>query len=91
MPVGSSSTLSATLTNDGAAPVNMTKIAISRRRRTFTQTSNCPATLNVQQTCTFQVVFKPPDVFIYHSALSVTNSAGAPARLPLSGTGLDGP
>ena len=91
VPVGSSSTLSATLTNDGAAPVNMTKIAVSRRRRTFTQTNNCPATLNVQQTCTFQVAFKPPDVFIYHSALSVTNSAGADARLPLSGTGLDGP
>ena len=91
VPVGSSSTQSATLINDGAAPVAISKIAISPASSTFTQTNNCPATLNVQQSCTFQVVFTPPDVFTYNATLSITNSAGGSATLPLSGTGLDGP
>jgi N-acetylneuraminic acid mutarotase len=89
--VGSSITQSATLTNDGAAAVNITGYSISPADGTFTQTNNCPATLTVQQTCTFQVTFTPPDVFTYNATLSVTNSAGAAATLPLSGTGLDGP
>jgi hypothetical protein len=88
--VGSSSTQSATLTNDGAAPVNITGIAISLAGTTFTQTNNCPATLSVQQTCTFQIVFTPPDVFTYNATLSISNSANGPANLALSGTGLDG-
>jgi hypothetical protein len=87
--VGSHSIQSATLTNDGAAPVTITGIAISPANATFTQTNNCPATLNVQQTCTFQVTFTPPDVFTYNATLSVTNSANGPATLPLSGTGVD--
>lgn len=91
VPVGSSSTQSATLTNDGAAPVNITGFAISPNDGTFTQTNNCPGTLNVQQTCTFQIVFTPPDVFTYNATLSITNSANGPAKLALSGTGLDGP
>ena len=88
--VGSSITQSATLTNDGAAAVNLTGYSISPADGTFTQTNNCPATLNVQQTCTFQITFTPPDVFTYNATLSVTNSAGAAAALSLSGTGLDG-
>ena len=88
--VGSSITQSATLTNDGAAAVNLTGYSISPADGTFTQTNNCPATLNVQQTCTFQITFTPPDVFTYNATLSVTNSAGAPATLALTGTGLDG-
>jgi hypothetical protein len=90
-PVGSSNTQSVTVTNDGAAAVNITGIAISPSGGTFTQTNNCPATLNVQQTCTFQIVFTPPDVFTYNATLSITNSANGPANLSLSGTGLDGP
>ena len=88
--VGLSSTQSATLTNDGVAPVNITGIAISPAGGTFTQTNNCPATLNVQQTCIFQIVFTPPDVFTYNATLSVSNSANGPANLALTGTGLDG-
>jgi len=88
--VGSSITQTATLTNDGATPVNITGYSISPAGGTFTQTNDCPATLNVQQTCTFQVTFNPPDVFTYNATLSVTNSAGAAPTLTLSGTGLDG-
>jgi hypothetical protein len=87
--VGSSIPQSATLTNDGAAAVNITGVAISPANGTYTQTNNCPTTLGVQQTCTFQIVFTPPDVFTYKATLSISNSAGAAASLPLSGTGLN--
>jgi hypothetical protein len=87
--VGASITQSATLTNDGAAAVNITGIAISPANGTYTQTNNCPTTLGVQQTCTFQIVFTPPDVFTYKATLSISNSAGTAASLPLSGTGLN--
>jgi hypothetical protein len=87
--VGASSTLTATLTNDGSSSVNITATSISPANGTYTQTNNCPATLSVQQTCTFTIVFRPPDVFTYKATLSVTNSAGGAASLPLSGTGLN--
>jgi hypothetical protein len=87
--VGSSITQSATLTNDGTAAVNITGIAISPADGTYTQTNNCPTTLGVQQTCAFQIVFTPPDVFTYKATLSISNSAGAAASLLLSGTGLN--
>jgi hypothetical protein len=87
--VGSSSTLSATLTNDGSSSVNLTGFSISPANKTYTQTNNCPATLTVQQSCTFTIVFTPPDVFTYKATLSVTNSAGSAATLALMGTGLN--
>ena len=87
--VGSSSSMSATLTNDGSAAVNITGIAISPANNTFKQTNNCPTSLGVQQACTFTIVFTPPDVFVYKATLSVTNSAGSAATLALQGTGLN--
>jgi hypothetical protein len=87
--VGSSSTMTATLTNDGPSAVNLTGFSISPTNGTFSQTNNCPPTLSVQQTCTFTIVFTPPDVFTYKATLSVTNSAGSAAALALSGTGLN--
>jgi N-acetylneuraminic acid mutarotase len=87
--VGSSSTLSATLTNDGASAVNIMSIGILPANNIYTQANNCPATLNVQQTCSFSITFTPPDVFTYNATLSVSNSAGAAATLALTGTGLN--
>jgi hypothetical protein len=87
--VASSLLQSATLTNDGSAPVSLTGFAISPADGTYTQTNNCPATLAVQQTCTFQITFTPPDVFTYNATLSVSNGAGAAATLALTGTGLN--
>jgi len=89
--VASSGTQNAILINDGASAVTITSIAIAPAKHTFTQTNNCPTTLYSQQSCAIQVVFTPPDVFNYKATLSVANGAGAPATLPLSGTGLDGP
>jgi N-acetylneuraminic acid mutarotase len=87
---GFSSTQSATLINDDAAPVNITGFSISPSGTTFTSTNNCPATLNPQQTCVFQVMFTPPDSGPFSATLTVTDSGpGAPASLSLSGTGID--
>jgi N-acetylneuraminic acid mutarotase len=87
--VGSSSTLSVTLTNDSGSSVNISGISISPSNSTYTQTNNCPATLGVQQSCTITIVFTPPDVFTYNATVSVANSAGNPATLALTGTGLN--
>jgi hypothetical protein len=87
--VGSSVSMNATLTNDGSASVNITGISISPADNTYTQTNNCAASLGVQQSCTFQIVFTPPDVFTYKATLSVSNSAGKAATLALTGTGLN--
>jgi hypothetical protein len=43
----------------------------------------------VQQTCTFQTTFTPPDIFTYKATLSIKNSAGGSATLGASGTGLN--
>ena len=87
--VGSSSTMSVTLTNDSVSSVNISGISISPSNSTYTQTNNCPSTLGVQQTCTITIVFTPPDVFTYNATVSVTNSGGNPATLALTGTGVD--
>jgi len=87
--VGASSALTATLTNDGSASVNLTGISLAPSNGTYTQTNNCPSSLGVQQTCTFTIVFTPPDVFTYNATLSITNNAGAAATLTMSGTGLN--
>jgi hypothetical protein len=82
--------MSATLINDGSRSVNLKGIGISPATKIYTQTNTCPAALSVQQTCTFQITFKPPDIFTYRATLSVTNNAGAAATLRLTGTGQDG-
>jgi len=87
---GTSSLLSVMLINDGTTPVNIGAIAISPVRKTFTQSNNCPATLNVNQSCVVQVVFTPPDTGKYSSTLSVTDSAaGSPQSMAITGTGLN--
>ena len=90
-PGTSSASKSATLYNDSAAAVDITVIAISPTSGTFSQTNNCPGTLTPGQSCTFQVVFTPPDSDApYNGTLSVTNSVdGSPQTVSLSGTGVD--
>ena len=88
--VGLSAILTATLVNDGATPLTIASVAIAPSNKTYAQSNTCPATLNVQQSCTFQVVFTPPDVFTYKATLTVTDSAGAVGTLTMKGTGGDG-
>ena len=88
--VGSSSGMSATLINDGIVPVNITAISVVPPDGTFTETNNCPATLAVNQSCTVNVVFTPPDVFTYTETVTVTDTAPhSPHTMSVSGTGVD--
>jgi hypothetical protein len=88
--VGSSLPVSATLINDGAAAVTITGVSVTPGGKTYTQTNTCPAVLGAQQSCSFTVLFTPPDVAAYKATLAVSNSAGAAASLPLTGIGVDG-
>ena len=89
-PGTSSPPMSVILVNDGAVAVNLTTIAISPARGTFTQTNNCPSTLNAGQSCVLQAVFQPPDTGKYKAAISVTDSApNSPQTMSLSGAGLN--
>jgi hypothetical protein len=87
---GNGSTMSTTLYNVGTAAVNITSIGISPANGTFTQTNNCPATLNSGTSCVIQVVFTPPDSGNYNATLSVTDSdKSSPQTASLTGIGLD--
>ena len=89
-PGTSSSPISVTLYNDGTSPVNITNVAISPARGIFTQTNNCPPTLNPNANCVIQVVFTPPDTGKYTAKLSVTDSdTSSPQTASLSGIGLN--
>jgi len=90
IPGSTSAPMSITVYNDGAAPINLTAIAISPANGTFTQTNNCPATLNPGTTCVVQVVFAPPDTGNYTATLSVTDSdKSSPQTASVAGVGLD--
>jgi N-acetylneuraminic acid mutarotase len=90
IPGTSSSPMSITLYNDGRSAVTITAVGISPAGGTFTQTNNCPATLNPQTHCVIQVVFTPPDTGTYNATLWVTDSdTSSPQTAPLSGVGLD--
>ncbi len=89
-PATSSSPLSITLYNDGLSAVNIKGIAISPSNGTFTQTNNCPPTLNPNTNCVIQVVFTPPDAGNYTAVLSVTDTdKSSPQTASLSGIGLN--
>lgn len=90
IPGFTSAPMSITLYNDGTAPVNLTAVAISPANGTFTQTNNCPATLNPNTTCVIQVAFTPPDTGNYTATLSVTDGdKSSPQTASLAGVGLD--
>jgi hypothetical protein len=61
-----------TLTNIGAAPLNITRVVISAN---FSQTNNCPRQLAPGGQCTANVVFTPRKVNTITGALTITDSA----------------
>lgn len=90
IPGTSSSPMRITLYNDGTSAVNITAIGISPANGTFTETNNCPATLEPNTNCVIQVVFRPPDSGSFSATLSVTDSdKSSPQTASLSGVGLD--
>jgi N-acetylneuraminic acid mutarotase len=89
-PGTTSAPMNLTLYNDGTAPVNITSFSIAPANGAFSQTNNCPATLNPGTNCVIQVVFRPPDSGKYSATLSVIDSdRSSPQTASLSGTGLN--
>jgi hypothetical protein len=75
----------ATLTNTGDYAVNISKIWTTGA---FSETNNCPSTLQVNGSCRIQVQFKPSEKGPAHGKLSVSDDAeGSPQTVALSGTG----
>ncbi|HEU4416264.1 MAG TPA: choice-of-anchor D domain-containing protein [Candidatus Angelobacter sp.] len=86
--VGTTSTRSATLTNNGDATLNIASIVISGA---FSQTNTCGASLAAGSSCTIQVSFTPTTAGPASSSLVVTDSdpASGSQTLAASGTGVD--
>ena len=81
---------SITVYNDGTVAANIKGIAISPADGTFTQSSNCPATLNPNASCVISVSFTPPDAGNFSEKLSVTDSdKSSPQTATLAGVGLN--
>ncbi len=84
--VGTTSLLAqtATLTNAGNLPVNISQISTTAQ---FTQTNNCPSSLPVGGSCQIQVKFAPQQRGQITGTLSVTDDAqGSPQTVALSGS-----
>lgn len=82
-PIGSTSApMNIYYVNSGDVPLNITGVSITGD---FSQTNNCPASLNVGGNCLITVTFKPTVRGPEAGTLSVTGTANLSAAL--SGTG----
>jgi hypothetical protein len=73
------------LSNNGLGILLISKIAVSGP---FSQTNNCPSSLNPGANCTISVRFHPKNKNVFHGAVSVTDQApDSPQKVPLKGTG----
>lgn len=76
-----------TLTSNGPAALTISSISVSAG---FSQTNNCPASLNPGTSCSINVSFKPLAGGVAAGALSIAdNGYGSPQTVALSGNGLD--
>jgi len=78
-----------TLTNTGAASLNLTSIAITGTNATdFGETHTCGSTLAPGTSCTIRAYFRPAAKGTQTAALTITdNGAGSPQAVPLTGFG----
>ena len=80
-----SSPQTATLTNTGTETVTISQIAA---KGPFTQTNNCPATLNPDASCQIHVRFEPTDPGNASGTLIITDDASnSPQKTALTGIG----
>jgi hypothetical protein len=81
---------SVTLTNAGNQSMSISSIQITGANSSdFRQQNNCPATLQVNTSCTVNVTFLPTTVGSASASLTVTdNASGSPQSVPLTGTGV---
>ncbi len=83
--IGSSSQLTATLSNGQSTATNISSIAITGD---YTQTNNCGALLAGNASCTFTVIFSPTAGGTRTGQITVTDDAtGSPQVLALTGVG----
>lgn len=76
----------ATLTNTGTVPVNIS--SVRTEGGAFTETNNCPASLPVGNACQIQVEFVPKGKGVESGALAVFDDAkSSPQSVKLSGIG----
>jgi hypothetical protein len=84
--VGTTQSLSDTLTNTGASDLTITQVSASSAGFT-TSGLNLPVTLSAGQSTTFSVVFTPQAAGGATGALALTNSgSGSPLSIALTGT-----
>jgi hypothetical protein len=77
-----------TLTNDGTSSITINSINLTGSDTSqYSQTNNCPTTLNTNSTCTIHISFQPTTIGAKSATLSVSASAGSPTT-GLSGNGV---
>jgi uncharacterized protein (UPF0548 family) len=75
----------ATMTNGGTAVLNITSITVTGP---FSQTNNCPGSLNPNTYCTINVEFHPTAKGTKNGSVNVNDNApGSPQTIPLTGKG----
>lgn len=85
VPVGSTATISGTLTNSGNAALNITSLATSGGAFGV---GTCPSSLAAGATCTFPLTFAPTAPGAQSGQLTlVSNAAGSPHTASLAGNG----
>src|SRR5258708_3966144 len=78
----------ATLTNNGATGITITKISLTGSANEYAQTNNCGTTVPAGSSCTFTVTFAPAYAVIRSATIAVSdNATGSPQKLTISGTG----
>src|SRR5207249_4083381 len=88
--VGTTSVAKAvTLSNTGSAALAIGSIVISGTNASdFSQTNNCPSTVNPGANCSIKVTFKPAATGSRIGAITVTdNASGSPQAVGLKGSG----
>jgi len=88
LQTGTSATQSVTLTNTGAATLQITQIDLTNNAGAYSLSNSCPNSLSAGANCTVSVTFSPTQTGTQTATLSVTdNAAGSPQSVPLIGTG----
>ncbi len=73
------------LTNTGAGVLTINQITMTGP---FSQTNNCPSSLNPNGYCTISVKFHPKNKGVQNGSVNVADNApGSPQQVPLTGTG----
>jgi uncharacterized repeat protein (TIGR03803 family) len=81
-----------TLTNTGIGVLTVSSIGITGPNSgEFSQTNNCPTTLQPANSCGINVTFAPNVLGSASASLNITDNApGSPQGVPLTGTGMNG-